>query len=117
MAILARRVVNSGHSICFNKKHYRLINSIGTPIFFGKGTKCMVIKAFDGALYATIEDSIFSLEEIPEVQAYSKNFDDIPPTKERKVFIPKMIHPWKRASFEAFTKKQNEKLEKELQAS
>ena len=117
LAVLARRVVNSGHSICFNKKHYRLINSIGTPIFFGKGTKCMVIKAFDGSLYATIEDSIFSLEEIPEVQAYSKNFDDIPPSKERKVFIPRMIHPWKRASFEAFTKKQNEKLENELQAS
>ena len=114
LAVLARRVVNSGHAICFNKKYYRLINSIGTPIFFGKGTKCMVIKAFDGSLYATVEDSIFSLEEIPKVQAYSKNFDDIPPAKETKVFIPKMIHPWKRSSFEAFSQKQNEKLEKEL---
>lgn len=117
LAVLARRVVNSGHAICFNKKYYRLINSIGTPIYFGKGTKCMVIKAFDGSLFATVEDSIFSLEEIPEVQAYSKNFDDIPLTKPTKVFIPKMIHPWKRASFEAFAQKQNEKLEKELQAS
>ena len=32
----------------------------------------MVIEAFDHSLYATVEDSIFSLEEIPEVQAYSE---------------------------------------------
>ena len=37
----------------------------------------MVIEAFDKSLYATVEDCIFSLEEIPEVQLKSENFDEI----------------------------------------
>ncbi len=72
-------IVDAGHSICFKKKHYRTVNSVGTPIYFGKGSKAIVIESFDKKLYATVEDSIFALEEIPEVQAYSENFDEILP--------------------------------------
>lgn len=115
LAILSRRVVDSGHSISFKKKYYRFVNSNGTPIYFGKGTKCMVIEAFDKSLYATIENSIFALEEIPEVQARSTNFDEILPSEPRKIYIPKMIHPFKRQSFEKFLEKQNTKIQKELE--
>lgn len=75
----------------------------------------MVIEAFDKSLYATVEDSIFSLEEIPEVQSYSENFDTILPTETKKIYIPKMIHPWKRKSFETFAEKQALKFSKELE--
>ena len=112
LAVLSRRIIDTGHSICFKKKHYITVNSVGTPIYFGKGTKCMVIEAFDKSLYATVEDSIFSLEEIPEVQTYSKNFDTILPTEPKRIYIPKMIHPWKRKSFETFAEKQVAKLQK-----
>lgn len=112
LAVLSRRVVDTGHSICFKNKHYRTVNSVGTPIYFGKGTKAMVIESFDKKLYATVEDSIFALEEIPEVQAYSNSFDEILPTISKKVYIPKMIHPWKRKSFEQFAEKQIAKLQK-----
>ena len=115
LAVLSRRIVDTGHSICFKKKHYRTVNSVGTPIYFGKGTKAMVIESFDKKLYATVEDSIFALEEIPEVQAYSENFDKILPTEPKKIYIPKMIHPWKRKSFEAFSEKQFLKISKELE--
>ena len=115
LAVLSRRVVDTGHSICFKKKHYKTVNSVGTPIYFGKGTKCMVIEAFDKSLYATIEDSIFSLEEIPEVQLKSENFDEIMPNEPKKIYIPRMIHPFKRQSFEKFIEKQNLKLQKELE--
>lgn len=115
LAVLSRRVIDTGHSICFKNKHYRTINSVGTPIYFGKGTKCMVIEAFDKTLYATIEDSIFSLEEIPEVQLKSENFDKILPTEPKKIYIPRMIHPFKRQSFEKFIEKQNLKIQKELE--
>lgn len=115
LAVLSRRVVDTGHSICFKKKYYRTVNSVGTPIYFGKGTKCMVIEAFDKSLYATIEDNIFALEEIPEVQTYSKNFDEILPTKPKKIYIPKMTHPFKRNSFEKFIEKQVLKFQKELE--
>ena len=115
LAVLSRRVVDTGHSICFKKKHYRTVNSVGTPIYFGKGTKCMIIEAFDKTLYATVENSIFSLEEIHEVQLKSENFDEILPTEPKKIYIPRMIHPFKRQSFEKFIEKQNLKMQKELE--
>jgi len=112
LAVLSRRVVDTGHSICFKNKHYRTVNSVGTPIYFGKGTKAMAIESFDKKLYATVEDSIFALEEIPEVQACSENFDEVLPVKPKKIYIPKMTHPWKRKAFEKFAEKQIEKLQK-----
>ena len=114
LAVLSRRIVDTGHSICFKNKHYRTVNSVGTPIYFGKGTKAMVIEAFDKRLYATVEDSIFALEEIPEVQVYSDNFDQVLPVEPKKIYIPKMTHPWKRDTFEKFAEKQIAKLQKEL---
>lgn len=48
----------------------------------------MVIEAFDKSLYATVEDSMFALEEIPKVQLKSQNFDEILPTEPKKIYIP-----------------------------
>lgn len=115
LAVLSRRIVDSGHSICFKKSYYKLVNSVGTPIYFGKGTKCIVIESFDKSLYATVEDSIFALEEIPKVQAVSMNFDELLPVNSKKIYIPRMIHPWKRESFEKFTERQLSKIQKELE--
>ena len=115
LAVLSRRIIDTGHSICFKRKHYKPVNSVGTPIYFGKGTKCLVIEAFDKKLYATVEDSIFALEEIPEVQALSENFDEILQTEPKKIYIPRMTHPFKRESFEKFVSKQIEKNQKELE--
>lgn len=75
----------------------------------------MVIEAFDKSLYATVEDSIFSLEEIPKTQVCSENFDEILPTEPKKIYIPRMIHPFKRKSFEKFIEKQNLKIQRELE--
>ena len=111
LAILCKRVVDSGHSIKYNKHYYRFINRVGTPIYFNKGTKCIVIKAFDGNLYATVDNSVFALEEISEVQSKSENFDEIEEKKERKVYIPKMTHPWKNKAFEDFINSQKHRLE------
>mgnify|MGYP000115612242 CR=1 FL=1 len=99
---MCQRVVDSGHSIKFNNEYYRFINKLGNPIYFNKGTKCTVIKALDGQLFATVDESIFALEKISEVQSKSENFDDIEEVKERKIYIPRMIHPWKGKSFEEF---------------
>lgn len=115
LAILSRRIIDTGHSIYFKRKHYRPVNSVGTPIYFGKGTKCMVIEAFDKSLYVTIEDSIFALEEIPEVEACSQNFDEILPTEPKKIYIPRMTHPFKRQSFEEFVEKQFLKMKTKLE--
>lgn len=111
MEILTSRVVDKGHAIKFKNKYYRFTNQHGYPIYFNKGTKCMVIQSFDNKMYATVDNSVFSLEEIPEVQSKSENFDEIEEVKERKIYIPRMIHPWKREYFEKFVNNQEHRLE------
>ena len=111
LAVLTKRVIDKGHSIKFDNKYYRLVNRVNTPIYFNYGTSCVVIKSFDDKLYATVNDTIFALDEIPEVQANSENFDEIIETKPRKIYIPPMTHPWKQKLFENFIEKQLHRLE------
>ena len=103
--------MDCGHSIKFKNNYYRFINKSGCPIYFNKGTKCVVVQALNGDLYATIDESIFALEKISEVQAKSENFDDIEEIKPRRIYIPKMIHPWKGKSFEEFINTQEHRKE------
>ncbi len=112
LAVLTKRVIDKGHSIKFNNKYYRLVNRMNTPIYFNHGTTCVVIKSFDNQLYATVNDTVFVLEEIPEVQAISENFDEIVETKAKKVYIPPMTHPWKQQLFDKFVENQEHRLEK-----
>lgn len=76
----------------------------------------MIIEAFDGNLFATIDNSIFALKEIPKFKVESTDFEDVTVVEEKYVYIPKMIHPWKAQSFINFItacyKKQE--LEKQL---
>ena len=111
LAVLTNRVVDSGHSIKFKNKYYRFTNSHGYPIYFHKGTKCMVIESFDKKMYATVDNSVFALEEIPAVQDKSVDFDEVEVIKEKKIYIPKMNHPWKLEHFEKFVEKQEHRLE------
>jgi len=113
LAVLTRRTIDSGHSIKFKKKYYRLVNSKNIPIYFAKGTKCMVIEAFDKRLFATIDNNIFALQEIPQFEATSQNFDTFEEPKVQYVYIPKMIHPWKAKSFTNFIEKQIKKMDLE----
>lgn len=115
LAILAERVIDSGHSIKYENKYYKFINKTGQNIYFNKGTKCIVIKALDNNLYATVDDTIFALEEISEIQEKSNDFDEITDEKSiKKVYIPKMIHPWKGKSFNEFVKKQKHRLDENV---
>ena len=111
LAVLCQRVVDCGHSIKFKNNYYRFINKSGCPIYFNKGTKCVVVQALNGDLYATIDESIFALEKVSEIQAKSENFDDIEEIKPRRIYIPKMIHPWKGKSFEEFVNTQEHRKE------
>lgn len=112
LSVLCKRTIDKGHSIKYNKKYYQLVNRTNTPIYFNYGTTCIVIKAFDGNLYATVNDTVFALNEIPEVQANSENFDDIVENTPKKVYIPPMSHPWKQRLFDSFVEKQKSILEK-----
>ena len=68
-------------------------------------TECLVIKSFNGDLLVTIDEKVYELKELTRNKKYSKEFDEIPETKERKKYIPPMTHPWKIEYFKKQLKK------------
>ena len=66
----------------------------------------MVIKAFNGELFVTIDDKIYELRKLESHKKYSDEFDAKPiPTNEKQKYIPPMTHPWKLTSFKMQVKK------------
>ena len=52
LAVLTERIVDSGHAIKFERKFYKMIDHKGAQIHYRKGTKVMLIKAFDSSIFA-----------------------------------------------------------------
>ena len=74
LAVLDERTVDCGHCIQFQRSHYRMLDSRGLPVHYRKGTKVMVIQAFDQALYCCVNDrDIYALEKVPEHAMQSKH--------------------------------------------
>jgi len=100
LAVITKRTIDNGHSIRFDNKYFLPVQEDGTPIYYPRGTKGLVIQAFDGNLFATINDNVYALDEIPEHEHRSKNFDLPEPVKKpKKRYIPPMTHPWKSNEF------------------
>ena len=118
LAVLTQRTVDSGHCVQFNKKYYRMLNSHGMQVHYRKGTKVMVVKAFDGSLYCSVNDKdIYALEEVPKQAKKSKDFDfDYSETKPKKTYIPPMNHPWRSQAFFKFIKAQEHHLMDDIPA-
>lgn len=113
LAVLTERKVDNGHCIKFEKRYFKPINSNGNPVYYYKGTHCLVIKAFNGELFGCINEQVYALEEIPTHQHSSKNFDFKKLNKKSKrKYIPPMSHPWKRSSFEKYLENQSHRAKK-----
>ena len=107
LAILSPRKIDNAHCIRFKNKYYLPTSDKGAKVYFGNRTDCMVIEAFDGNLYVNIHDSLYIMEEIPEHERFSKEFDDVEPKKRtKKKYIPPMSHPWKQSSYLRYVEKQ-----------
>lgn len=108
LAVLTERTVDCGHCLRFQNKYYRMLNANGHQVHYAKGTKTMLIQAFDKKLYCCVnDDTVYALDEIPEHETKSKDIDiDYQKPKCKKQYIPPMNHPWRKASFQAFVKKQ-----------
>jgi hypothetical protein len=65
LAVLSERTVDCGHTNQFEKHFYRMLDKNGNQIHFRKGTKAMVIKAYDGQKFCCVNDrDIYALEEM-----------------------------------------------------
>ncbi|MDW7660697.1 MAG: hypothetical protein SCL54_04630, partial [Bacillota bacterium] len=107
LAVIANRKIDAGHSIKFEKSHFKPIDDRGLPVYYHKGTSVIVIKAFDGNILASINDKVYELDLIPTHELKSRYFDS--PNKLTnlpvKRNIPPMIHPWKKSALNKFMKK------------
>ena len=111
LAVISSRTVDTGHSVSINKQFYQFIAANNLPIYFHKGTKCSVIRSFDGRLFASVDETIYLLEEIPERMEVSENFGNVEKRKSEYIHMPReMAHPWKRKSYEAFVAKQSHRM-------
>ena len=115
LAVLTERKVDNGHCIKFKNAYFKTVNKNGHQVHFYKGTKAMVIEAFDGNKFCCIDETIYALEAIPTHEKQSKNFDFIAmQTKPIKRTIPAMNHSWRRQEFWRFVKMQEHHWDDEI---
>lgn len=109
LAVLSERTIDSGHCIQYRNDYYRLLDAHGMQIHYFKGTKVMVIRAFDGGLYCSVNDeSVYIMDRIPLRAKVSKNFGVVEEAKkQKKRRIPTMIQPWRKEAFRKFASQQD----------
>ena len=119
LAVLTERTVDAGHAIQFEKKFYKMIDNKGMQTHYRKGTKVMLIKAFDRSLFACVNDKdIYVLEEIPPHEHKSKDLDaDYKQPEPRKPYIPPMNHPWRLGAFYKFVHSQPHRIEEDIKSA
>ena len=100
LAILTPRKIDNGNAIKYKNVYYQPYEK-GQLKCFRPRTECLVIKAYDGELFVTIDEKIYELRKLETHKKYSEEFDfEKEPLKEEKnKYIPPMSHPWKLASF------------------
>ena len=99
LAVLTPRKIDNGNAIKYFNNYYQPYENGNLKCFRAK-TECLVIKAFDGELYVTIDEKIYELRKLDSHQKYSKEFDAEPiKIIKNKKYVPKMTHPWKLESF------------------
>ena len=103
LAVLTERTVDAGHAIKFANRFYRTIGEDGDAIHLEKGTKGLVIKAFDGNMFFSVHNTVMLLDNIPERLLVSPEFSPTAVPKEKKPpYIPPPSHPWKASTFGRF---------------
>lgn len=107
LSVISSRKVDNGHCIKFNNEYYKTMDENNIPVYLYKKTEGSVIQTFDKKLFFCTNDKIYSLQIVPKHERISKDFD-IKPTNQivKKIYIPPMSHPWKKKSFDDFSKKQ-----------
>ncbi len=100
LAILTPRKIDNGNAIRYFNNYYQPYKNNNLKCFRAK-TECLVIKAFDGNLFVTIDEKIYELRKLETHKKYSKEFDVEPQEEktEKRKYVPPMSHPWKLASF------------------
>ena len=107
LSIITERKIDNGHCLKFKNTYFKTLNKLGHQVHYYKGTKAMIIEAFDGQKFCCINEKILVLAEIPKHEKISKNFDLTVSTElPKKQYIPEMNHPWRSQNFWKFVNTQ-----------
>ena len=107
LAVLTPRTIDSGHAVKYQNKLYMPTSSSGNPVHFRKGSRGLIVNAFDGSIFFALDKKTYALCEIPKREEKSCEIDNVPRVKaKKKTYVPPMHHPWRLSSFESFTKQQ-----------
>lgn len=102
LSVLSNRVVDFGHCVKFYGKHYIPTTKNNLKVFYPGKTPALIIQSLDGQLFVNINETIYNLEEVPDRNELSKEFDNVPEKKPKRQNIPSMHHPWRIGTFAAF---------------
>ena len=103
LATVVKRKIDPGYHIKYENTYYRINDEDGFQYFPRCGTECLVIRAFDGRLFTSVNDKMYVLEELDEHEKLSKEFDRVKiKVTRKKKWIPPMSHPWKMKSYNAY---------------
>lgn len=83
LARVANRKIDSGHHIRYQNNYY-LPTEGSEDQYFTRGSKALVIEAFNGEIYVNIAEKIYTTRRLKEHDDYSTEFDPIPEQKKRK---------------------------------
>ena len=100
LAILTPRKIDNGNAIKY-KNNYYLPYENDQIKCFRPHTECLVINAFDGNLFVTIDEKIYEMRKLESHKKYSEEFDFENPAEENKIQIvlPPMSNRLKLNSF------------------
>ena len=108
LAVISRRIVDSGCCIKFNNKFYIPTDKNGKKVFLPNKSKVIVIQAFDGNTYINFNDTLYNILHVPTHFLFSKNFDpDFHEIKPTKKYIPPLNHPWRKFNIVSYFSNQN----------
>jgi hypothetical protein len=103
LAVLTERTVDTGHSVRFCGSYYKTVGPDGGRVCLAKGTKGLVIKAFDGNMFFSAADKVMALSEIPLREHASSEFSPgEAPAEKKPPYIPPASHPWRTSTFGKF---------------
>lgn len=105
LAVLTPRKIDSGNSIKYYNEYYQPYENNQLKCF-RRSTPCLVIKAFNGELYVTINEKIYECRKLKTHKEFSEEFDDVAELiVETKKELPQMKQSLKLSSFEEQIKK------------
>lgn len=100
LAVLSPRTIDNGSAIKYLGGYYALYSPDGNLACFKSKTKCLVIKAYDGGLFAAVDNKTYSIIKIERNRKLSEQFDSSSKEPRKSTaHVPPMSHPWRCDSF------------------